>query len=116
MPSFAKKQQLHTPEYKRFYLSICYFLLISGMPVYRKLFGRLVGDKPFTFEAAVQSHVGIRDMTSAEALGLAGKMVLDCDSNADKPWLRMSTDDSTTFGGEGPLPAIQVSRLLSSMV
>ncbi|EIE23136.1 hypothetical protein COCSUDRAFT_66177 [Coccomyxa subellipsoidea C-169] len=56
------------------------------------------GDEPFTFEAAVQSHVGIGQMASAEAQGLAGKMVLDCDSNPDKPWLHMSTDDSTTFG------------------
>lgn len=57
-------------------------------------------DKPFAFEAAVQSHVGIGHIRLAEALGLAGKMVLDCDSNPDKPWLHVSDDESTTFGGE----------------
>ncbi|CAL8465383.1 g4919 [Coccomyxa elongata] len=55
-------------------------------------------DKPFAFEAAVQTHVGIGHIRLAEALGLAGKMVLDCDSNPDKPWLHVSNDESTTFG------------------
>lgn len=36
----------------------------------------------------------------AEALGLFGKLVLDCDSNPDKPWLRTSDEHSTTFGGK----------------
>jgi hypothetical protein len=56
-------------------------------------------DKPFSFEAALQSHVSVRQIEQAQAMGLFGKLVLDCDSDPDKPWLHTANDHNTTFGG-----------------
>lgn len=56
-------------------------------------------DKPFSFEAALQSHVGTHEVRLMEAMGLQGKLMLNCDASPDRPLLRMSEDDTATYGG-----------------
>lgn len=55
---------------------------------------------PFSFEAALQSHVGTHEVRLMEAMGLQGKLMLNCDASPDRPLLRMSEDDSATYGGD----------------
>jgi hypothetical protein len=57
-------------------------------------------DKPFAFEAALQSHVGTHEVRLMEAMGLQGKLMLNCDASPDRPLLRISEDDSATYGGD----------------
>ena len=57
-------------------------------------------DKPFSFEAALQSYVGTHEVRLMEAMGLQGKLMLNCDASPDRPLLRMSEDDTATYGGD----------------
>ncbi|CAL5222130.1 g4449 [Coccomyxa viridis] len=55
-------------------------------------------DKPFSFEAALQSHVGTHEVRLMEALGFKGKLMLNCDASPDRPLLRMCDEESSTYG------------------
>ena len=57
-------------------------------------------DKPFSFEAALQSHVGTHEVRLMEATGFEGKLMLNSDASPDRPLLRLSDEDSATYGGE----------------
>ena len=57
-------------------------------------------DKPFSFEAALQSHVGTHEVRLMEATGFEGKLMLNSDASPDRPLLRLSEEDSSTYGGE----------------
>ena len=59
-------------------------------------------EEPFTFAAALQSHVRCADIASAEALGLGGKALLNCDADPDRPRVGLEQEDPTTFGGNAP--------------
>ena len=56
-------------------------------------------DKPFSFEAALQSHVGTHEVRLMEAAGFAGKLMLNCDASPDRPLLRICEEESSTYGG-----------------
>lgn len=60
---------------------------------------RCADDKPFAFEAALQSHLAVGEIEEAHARGLLGKLALDCDSDPDTPQLVESDEDATLFGG-----------------
>ena len=56
-------------------------------------------DKPFSFEAALQSHVGTHEVRLMEALGFKGKLMLNCDASPDRPLLRVCEEENSTYGG-----------------
>ena len=64
-------------------------------------------DKPFAFEAALQSHVGTHEVRLMEALGFKGKLMLNCDASPDRPLLRMCEEESSTYGGTCACPGRQ---------
>ncbi len=56
-------------------------------------------EKPFSFEAALQSHVGTQDVGLMESMGFKGKLMLNSDASPDRPLLRVCDEDYSTFGG-----------------
>ena len=62
---------------------------------------RSADDKPFSFEAALQSHVAIGRMDAAAAAGLLGKLALDADADPDAPRLTERATAAPVYGGAG---------------
>ena len=65
--------------------------------------GCATDDRPFTFMAAVQSHIVIDRMQYAEVEGLLFRSMLDSDAPGSSPTLRMEDTEPMKLSGMNAL-------------